>query len=304
MGIGLLFSSLFKKEEDKGKKIRELDVEPVQMKSRTEPLTGAESVEPAKKEQSKAPESVQPEGFEKEQSKASERVRPEGFEKGQARDPEKVAAADEKKAYFQAKKDLYQYLNQWMKVLYQADRDDSWETVEVPDRMTKGAAESLERIKEELPANLRRLMEPFTEEANINAPAGLKQAFVSMLLPFYPAYKDQFGEFRYNTFLNRDALELFRRLTGRKFRPGFKNRYATGQPAFEWKGEQYRIYDKEGTLLCDAVFKDGVIYEGYAVVAGEGQEDGEWTVLRKGHYKEGIFTEDTVEYLYRKPIDI
>lgn len=298
MGIGSFFASLFQKEEDSRREIRELDIEPVK------------KVRPAdKKESSPAPAPAalsdkNRDGVVSRESLKEAAGEPAGKTPPLYKEtPEALAASAEKKSYFQGKKELYYYLNQSMKTLYDADRQNDWDKLDPLDRPSDKAVAALDRLKEELPDKLYVLMSPFTDADNQEAPQGLKEAFLSMLLPFYPAYKDHFGEFRYNTFLNRDALELYRRLTGRKYRLGYHNRYASGQAAFEWKGERYKIYDDKGMLLCDAVFDNGTIKEGYAVVPGTAGDDPDWSVVRKGTFKDGTFTEDTVEYIYAVSID-
>jgi hypothetical protein len=189
-----------------------------------------------------------------------------------------------------------------MRILYQADQEESWDSIPALESPSDSIKEVLDQIEKDLPENLWKLTLPFVEESNLLAPAGLKQAFYAMLLPFYPLYRSYFNEFKFNTFLNRDALELFRRLTGRKFRLGYRNRYAEGVNAFEWEGEAYRVYDRNGTLLCDAVFSDGSVKEGYAVLPEEKSDDPDWTLRRKGNFKNGHFLDGAVEYIYKRPI--
>ena len=185
-----------------------------------------------------------------------------------------------------------------------ASQEEGWDGIPAiapPSDTIKGA---LDRIREELTDDLWLLASPYIEEGNLAAPAELKTAFYAMLLPFYPLYRSNFKEFRYNTFLNREALELFRRLTGRKFRLGYRNRYAKGPNAFEWEGDSYRVYDSKGELLCDGVFEDGKIRDGYAVLPAEAGDDPDWVIRRKGSFKDGLFTDGAVEYIYQKPVGV
>lgn len=308
MGIGSFFASLFQKDNDSQKEIRELNIEPTQK----ERAAAAKAEDSQIKEKASSvlekPASRGTEALDRGRRTVSDNDKSEAVHdiaagnQRNVRQEERQAQA--RREYFQAKKDLYNYLNQTMRILYQADQEDSWEGLTGLEGPSENACNALADIKEELPESLWELMSPFLNEHNIASPSELRPAFISMLLPFYPAYSKEFGEFRYNTFLNRDALELFRRLTGRKFRLGYRNRYANGRCAFEWKGEQFRVYNKKGTLLCDAVFENGIIRDGYAVILEESTEGSEWTVLRKGSFKDGQFLDGALEYVYGKSIDL
>ncbi len=313
MGIGSLFSSFLKKKEEDHQQVSELNLEPTrkerdkgnrqEVPQKAEPLSsrpeesGKDKAKAAVREE--APRAAAPKTTTVREASGNDR-KPKKQGKPAARDGQ----SDEKKAWFQAKKDLYQYLNTAMKKLYQADQEDSWEKLSPFEGPSDKAAAVTGKVMEELPDREKELLMPFLDKELMQSPAGLKEAFYAMLLPFYGTYRHLFSEFRYNTFMNKDGLDLFRRLTGRKYRLGYRNRYASGQAAFEWKDDRYRVYDQKGTMLCDAVFKDGAIHEGYAVMAEEKADIGEWSVIRKGYYKEGSFTEDTIEYVYRRPVDI
>lgn len=223
-------------------------------------------------------------------------------EQGQVKEAMTDPGRQEADGFKKAKKDLYQYLNQTLRILYQADQEESWETMGTLDSPSDSVKESLDRIKEELPENLWNMAAPFVDEKKLAAPADLKLDFYGMLLPFYPLYHSSFEDFKFNTFLNREALDLFRRLTGRKFRLGYRNRYPEGHNAFEWKGETYRVYDRKGYLLCDAVFCDGHVKDGYAVLPEESSQEGDWSVRRKGTFVDEQFMDGAVEYIFLKPI--
>ena len=122
-----------------------------------------------------------------------------------------------------------------------------------------------------------------------------------MVLPFYPVYYDRLDGIRYTSLLNQTMLNLFHRLTGKKFRMGYKNRYSSGVTAYRWKGDRYQVYAEDGKMLCDAVFKDGKVWEGFACLPEEGQKAGEdWQLMREGHFREGVFTDGTLHYIYKK----
>ena len=324
MGIGSFFAALFQKEENEKRKIRELNIDPkhkgiaseepgsFSVKKESAPCKKEEA--PVTKDLSKAVKrdaslneeekpirkdaSLIKEGnmAKKDVSKSQKKAEPDQIQEN----PEKR----ERKEYLQAKKDLYHYINQTMRQLFRADQEDSWGELEPLTAPKENAAAALDRIKAEIPEGLWNLLSPFTMEENMKDPSALRQAFLSMLLPFYPAYRQYFAEFNYNTFLNRDALELFRRLTGRKFRLGYKNRYEDGSPAFEWKGNSYKVYDSKGVLLCDAIFENGVVKDGYAVLPADECCDSDWTLLRKGTFKDGQFIDGALEYAYMKPVDL
>ena len=93
----------------------------------------------------------------------------------------------------------------------------------------------------------------------------LKQVFLQFMMPFYPYYYKQLSEggLRHTALLQPNTLRLFQQLTGKKFRPGYRNRYTTGVRAFEWDKNRYKVYGKDGKLLCDAIFGTDGIIEGY-----------------------------------------
>ena len=347
MGFGSFFASLFNKEEDDRKEIRELNLAPEHKARkvdkaghhstdtwsktqtdtrsdskpgrRSEDLTGRQSgdktgrsseVQAGRRSEDLAgrqPGDKTGRDAEVQAGRRSEDLAGRQPEEGSGKrsEEEKAGArSKEKDPYNQAKKELYQYINQIMRQLYKADQEEGWDGIPAiapPSDTIKGA---LDRIREELTDDLWLLASPYIEEGNLAAPAELKTAFYAMLLPFYPLYRSNFKEFRYNTFLNREALELFRRLTGRKFRLGYRNRYAKGPNAFEWEGDSYRVYDSKGELLCDGVFEDGKIRDGYAVLPAEAGDDPDWVIRRKGSFKDGLFTDGAVEYIYQKSVGV
>lgn len=211
-----------------------------------------------------------------------------------------------------AKKEVYYYLSQSLKMMYEYDKEDRWEELLKLEQPSKKLLECCEAVTEELPGEQKALLQKLfacidmkgeteTGAGTVTDSRGLEEVFLSMLLPFYPYYKRELSEFRYNTLLNQDALELFHRLTGKRYRPGYRNRYTTGVTAFLWKGNRYKIYNPAGILLCDAVFEEGKLKEGYAVFRTDESEDSDWSILKKGYYKDGRFTEEAICYTYKKP---
>ena len=318
MGIGSFFASLFQKEEDDRRKIRELDLAPEKIeRTSADAATGLDSTKKEKtsKEQMSAPKKTEEDinaggrTVNRPKDRPGKKQAQSGKKTAQGQETDLKINSDRQKEQRQeadglkkGKKDLYQYLNQTMRTLYQADQEDGWESLPALDPAADNITQILDKIREEIPESLMGLLLPFMDENNQAEPASLKPAFYAMLLPFYPMYKSYFEDFKFNTFLNREALDLFRRLTGRKFRLGYRNRYPEGHNAFEWKGETYKVYDRNGGLLCDAVFSDGSVKDGYAVLAEEESTDPAWAVRRKGVFVVGQFTDGAVEYIFKKSI--
>ena len=134
----------------------------------------------------------------------------------------------------------------------------------------------------------------------VRDPEKLKSVFVRMTLPFYPVYYDKLDGVRYTSLLNQTMLNLFHRLTGKKFRLGYKNRYPSGVTAYRWNGNRYQVYAQDGSMLCDAVFQDGKVWEGFARRPEEGPGEEDWELVRAGTFREGAFVDGTLQYIYRK----
>lgn len=219
-----------------------------------------------------------------------------------------------------AKKDLYHYLNQALKKMYQSNRKDQWEKLKILGVPALTVKEHYSEILSSLPEHQRGMVQNFfacidmdgqpvverEDETEGVAPgtvkdrAALKQVFLQMMLPFYPVYYKEVSDLRHTSLLNQETLELFHCLTGKRYRMGYKNRYATGVTAFQWNKDIYQVYDRNGVLLCDADFKDGKVQNGYAVLKAEDYEDEQWDLYRKGTWKEGEFVDGTLQYLYKK----
>lgn len=229
------------------------------------------------------------------------------------REPEK-----EDPAVTAAKKDLYHYLNQSIKKMYQYDRKNQWEKLTVLGVPVSSVREQYDKILASLPEHLRGLVEgyfacidlegrPAVEgETEAIAPGtvcdheALRKIFLKMMLPFYPVYYKEVSELRHTSLLSRETLELFHCLTGKKYRLGYKNRYGTGVTAFRWNKDVYQVFDQEGQLLCDADFRDGKVWNGYAVLKADDYEEEQWELYRKGMWQEGKFVDGTLQYLYKK----
>ena len=57
-------------------------------------------------------------------------------------------------------------------------------------------------------------------------------------------------------------------------------------------------------MLCDAVFENGAVKDGYAVLPADENIDSDWTLLRKGTFKDGQFIDGALEYVYMKPVNL
>ncbi len=212
----------------------------------------------------------------------------------------------------EAKKELYQYLTQVIKKMFLYYRRGNWDTFTRVNLPSDKVMRHYDTIKKSLTTQSAEILDAYfscvdregTEEqkpGQIREPERLKEVFLCMVLPFYPVYYDRLDGIRYTSLLNQTMLNLFHRLTGKKFRMGYKNRYSSGVTAYRWKGDRYQVYAEDGKMLCDAVFKDGKVWEGFACLPEEGQKAGEdWQLVREGHFQEGVFTDGTLHYIYKK----
>ncbi len=203
---------------------------------------------------------------------------------------------------------VYYFLNNLMKKMFYHYRTSTWQdlkSVEIAKEMKEC---DMETVKASLPEEERQLLEEVmgcmvlrANEYTIINSQQLKGVFCKMVLPFYPCYSHVFGnEMRHTTFLNKTTLSLFHHLSGKKFRVGYKNRYSNSVTAFEWQGDRYKVYRKDGSLICDAVFKDGKIYDGFAIEMAEELSKDEWTVEKTGVWRKGVYQEDSLHYFYKK----
>lgn len=242
-----------------------------------------------------------------------------GRERGKRGDEEGSGVAEKKREpvredpkVIEARKELYQYLNQMIRRMFQQYRKGNWSKLTKVGVPSDKVQKHLHKIEESLPTPAVRLLDDLFSCINLkedgqNVPgtvtdkAKLKQVFLDMALPFYPVYYERLDGVRYTSLLNQTTLNLFHRLTGKKFRVGYKNRYSTGITAYRWEGDKYQVYTSEGEMLCDAVFRDGKVWEGYAVLpVNDGEKN--WEVMQEGMYKDGEFVDGTLHYIYTKDI--
>lgn len=238
------------------------------------------------------------------------------------------AAAEERNL----KGELYRFLNHGLQVLYTAYNDDAWEQTEVLGTVSPALYEKMDEMTDKLPTVTKKLLTEYlacmefgqtaenaaedagTKEAKeeealcafVKDRDRLKEAFLKCMMPFYPFYYEELkkGGLRHTALLAPDTLRLYHQLTGKNFRPGYRNRYKSGVRAFEWEKNRYRIFAENGDLLCDAVFEDGKIVSGTGRSTERDPKNPDWNIVREGEWKEGVFTERTVRYEYRKPVNI
>ncbi len=87
------------------------------------------------------------------------------------------------------------------------------------------------------------------------------------MMPFYPYYYKQLSEggTSSHSIASAKYTPPVPAAYGKKFRPGYRNRYTTGVRAFEWDKNRYKVYGKDGKLLCDAIFGTDGIIEDFSV---------------------------------------
>ena len=233
----------------------------------------------------------------------------EGMKKGQTEDPEVTAA----------KKELYQYMNHAIRKMYQFYKKDQWDKLSWLEIPSEELRKRYTKILQVLSDSEKILLDDYFSCLDLDGKPGeegqeemavkpgtvtdkekLKRVFLQMMLPFYQLYYKELSELRHTALLGQDVLELFRHLTGKRLRMGYKNRYGTGVTAFRWHDDMFQVYDETGILLCDASFQSGKVWNGYAVIKEEyGEED--WDLYRKGTWKDGKFVDGTLQYLYKRP---
>ena len=214
------------------------------------------------------------------------------------------------------KEQLYYYINHALQTLYIAYNKGEWDDIQTLGEISPALYEEKEAIIEGLPSFTGAMVKEyfscvdFREEGDkivtyVKDKEQLKKAFLQFMMPFYPYYYKQLSEggLRHTALLQPNTLRLFQQLTGKKFRPGYRNRYSTGVRAFEWDKNRYRVYGKDGKLLCDAVFgTDGIIY-GYGQKKYTDETHPDWNIVEEGNWKDGTFESGILRYEYRKPVE-
>ena len=234
------------------------------------------------------------------------------------KESQNISTKEESSADIQAvkrKEQLYHYMTQELQNLFCVYNKEEWSQLKKLGEISQ----ELYKEKNDIIAGLstitgRMVKEYFTcvdfreEEGKlvgyVNDIEKLKQVFLQFMMPFYPYYYKELsgGGLRYTALLHPNTLRLFQQLTGKKFRPGYRNRYSTGVRAFEWDKDRYKVYGKDGRLLCDAVFDSDGIKEGYGQKKYLDKQHPDWNIVEEGTWKEGVFQSGILRYEYKKSV--
>lgn len=212
------------------------------------------------------------------------------------------------------KAQLYRYLNHELQNLFDAYNKGEWDKV-VPGEVPAALYKEKDEIITKLSSVTGKMVEEyfscidFREEegkfsGRIKDREKLKKVFLQFMMPFYPYYYKELSEggLRHTALLHPNTLRLFQQLTGKKFRPGYRNRYTTGVRAFEWDKDRYKVYRKDGRLLCDAIFSTDGIIEGYGQKAYIDKVHPDWNIVEEGNWKDGVFQGEILRYEYKKTV--
>lgn len=229
-----------------------------------------------------------------------------------------ISIKEETSADMQAvkqKEQLYHYMTQELQNLFYVYNKEEWNQLKKLGEISQELYKEKNDIIEGLSTVTGRMVKEyftcvdFREEEGklvgyVNDIEKLKQVFLQFMMPFYPYYYKELSEggLRYTALLHPNTLRLFQKLTGKKFRPGYRNRYTTGVRAFEWDKDRYKVYGKDGRLLCDAVFGSDGIKEGYGQKKYLDKQHPEWNIVEEGIWKEGVFQSGILCYEYKKSV--
>lgn len=230
------------------------------------------------------------------------------------KESQNISIKEEASADMQAvkqKEQLYHYMTQELQNLFYVYNKEEWNQLKKLGEISQELYKEKNDIIEGLSTVTGRMVKEyftcvdFREEEGklvgyVNDIEKLKQVFLQFMMPFYPYYYKELSEggLRYTALLHPNTLRLFQQLTGKKFRPGYRNRYTTGVRAFEWD----KVYGKDGRLLCDAVFGSDGIKEGYGQKKYLDKQHPEWNIVEEGIWKEGVFQSGILRYEYKKSV--
>lgn len=214
------------------------------------------------------------------------------------------------------KEELYRYINSELQTLFHIYNKEEWANIYTLGEMSSQLYQEKEEIIEGLPSFAGKLLNGYfscidfqeNEEGKligyVKDASKLKEAFLQFMMPFYPYYYKQLSEggLRHTALLHPNTLRLFQQLTGKKFRPGYRNRYTTGVRAFEWDKDRYKVYQKDGKLLCDAIFGADGIIDGYGQKKYSDGKHFDWNIVEEGTWKEGVFQGGILRYEYKKAV--
>lgn len=243
---------------------------------------------------------------------SKKKITEEREEKQEATPAEKIDFREKNKQ----KEQLYYYINHELQTLYIAYNKGEWDNLQKLGEISPVLYKEKEAIIEGLPSFTGEMVKEyfscidFKEEgdklvAHVKDKEQLKKAFLQFMMPFYPYYYKQLSEggLRHTALLQPNTLRLFQQLTGKKFRPGYRNRYVTGIRAFEWNKNRYRVYGKDGKLLCDAVFGTDGITDGYGQKKYVDKTHPDWNIVEEGKWKDGVFEGGILRYEYKKSVE-
>lgn len=232
------------------------------------------------------------------------------------KESQNISIKEEASADMQAvkqKEQLYHYMTQELQNLVCVYNKEEWSQLKKLGEISQKLYKEKNDIIEGLSTITGRMVKEyftcvdFREEEGklvgyVNDIEKLKQVFLQFMMPFYPYYYKELSEggLRYTALLHPNTLRLFQQLTGKKFRPGYRNRYSTGVRAFEWDKDRYKVYGKDGRLLCDAVFGSDGIKEGYGQKKYLDKQHPDWDIVEEGTWKEGVFQSGILRYEYKK----
>ena len=234
------------------------------------------------------------------------------------KESQNISIKEEASADMQAvkqKEQLYHYMTQELQNLVCVYNKEEWSQLKKLGEISQELYKEKNDIIEGLSTITGRMVKEyftcvdFREEEGkivgyVNDIEKLKQVFLQFMMPFYPYYYKELSEggLRYTALLHPNTLRLFQQLTDKKFRPGYRNRYSTGVRAFEWDKDRYKVYGKDGRLLCDAVFDSDGIKEGYGQKKYLDKQHPDWDIVKEGTWKEGVFQSGILRYEYKKSV--
>lgn len=230
-----------------------------------------------------------------------------------------ISIKEEASADMQAvkqKEQLYHYMTQELQNLVCVYNKEEWSQLKKLGEISQELYKEKNDIIEGLSTITGRMVKEyftcvdFREEEGklvgyVNDIEKLKQVFLQFMMPFYPYYYKQLSEggLRHTALLQPNTLRLFQQLTGKKFRPGYRNRYTTGVRAFEWDKNRYKVYGKDGKLLCDAIFGTDGIIEGYGQKKYTDETHPDWNIVEEGNWENGTFEGGILRYEYKRPVE-
>ena len=261
----------------------------------------------------------------REQKAKTESVLENDKEKGTGENTEKIISENQKvkneekvdfKEKNRQKEQLYYYINHELQTLFATYNKGEWNQLEKLGDMSSTLYKEKESIIEGLPSFTGTMVKEYfscidfkKEEEKavcyVKDKEQLKKAFLQFMMPFYPYYYKQLSEggLRHTALLQPNTLRLFQQLTGKKFRPGYRNRYTTGVRAFEWDKNRYKVYGKDGKLLCDAIFGTDGIIEGYGQKKYTDETHPDWNIVEEGNWENGTFEGGVLRYEYKRPVE-